>query len=134
MAVGDPALFNLLMRMLWSWEWPFSHELQSGIQQQDPQVTVEILQGQRIPGPRGGQEATASGTRDLKAKGWSAWVRDSQQPALGGYSKRNCLNSASGVPAEEGIHLGANSLLQSLIIHIVTSDEDSIWPFDKNST
>lgn len=57
--IGDLALFSLLMRMLWSWEWPFSNRLQSGSQRQDPQVAIEILEGQSIPGPSGGQETTA---------------------------------------------------------------------------
>lgn len=57
--VRDLVLFYFLMRLLWSWEWPFSHGLQSGSQQQDPQVAIEILEGQSIPGPSGGQETTA---------------------------------------------------------------------------
>lgn len=57
--IGDLVLFYFLMRLLWSWEWPFSHGLQSGSQQQDPQVAIEILEGWSIPGPSDGQEATA---------------------------------------------------------------------------
>lgn len=58
---GNLALFTLLMRLLLvrSWEWPFSHGLQSGSQQQDPQVAIETLEGQNIPGPSATQETRA---------------------------------------------------------------------------
>lgn len=42
--IGYLALFDFFVRLLWNWEWPFSHGLQNGSQQQNLQVAIEILE------------------------------------------------------------------------------------------